>query len=852
MDDVLPEREQELFHDCLVRPPAQWESYLDAACGADTVLRDRLLRLLAVHSAADKLTLGPLILESIKAQTEAIGPYRLIRVLGEGGMGTVYEAEQLEPVRRRVALKLVKPGMDTREVVARFMTERQALAAMDHPYVAKVFDAGETGTGRPYFVMELVDGIPLLEYCDVHRLSIRKRVELLILICQAVQHAHQKGVLHRDLKPSNVLVSGDPSAPIPKIIDFGIAKAIGLDTSDHLTEYTRADQALGTAAYMSPEQAGFGRMDVDTRSDVYSLGVVLYELLAGCLPSDPQDLGYARFLAALASGELRASRPSMRICASPSGTDAAVARGTTSAALRRELDGDLDWIVIKSLEVDRLRRYDTAESLAEDLRRYLRGVPVSAHPPTISYQLRKFVQRHKVQVIAATVAGVALVAGAVTATVGFVRATRAETVAKQEAATSRQVSDFLVQLFNLPNRQQAPDKPTGVKELLERGAATIDTELKGQPAVQANLYGTMSRVYEALGQYRESKRFAEKSLALPHAPGRDGDLQAASVLLQLGSAEQRLGHMDQARNLFNKGLAIRIHVLGENHLDVARAYNYVGSVEGVTEHYEAAIAAHQKALAIQQRVGGALQLDAARSLRGIALVEDRKGNIEGALELFRKAEVIFENNYGPNHPFTARALQDIAVSLKSLKRYDESRKLLERSLFILKSIYGPDHPEVSYTEHSLGNNLVAQGDLKHALPFLQDAYRIRMAAMGPNNPRTADVAESLGTLRVSLGDLKSGTALLEQALGSHLRAYGPNHSSTLETQGNLARTLVKARRYEEAIPHLRAVVLSDTCPAQFRINLHDPSFNAMRNLPSFRDLQANAERHVQLASAQTR
>jgi tetratricopeptide (TPR) repeat protein len=455
-----------------------------------------------------------------------------------------------------------------------------------------------------------------------------------------------------------------------------------------------------------------------------------------------------------------------------------------------------------------------------------------------------------VQVAAAAVAGLALALGAVTAAIGFVRATRAEAVAKQEAAASRQVSDFLVELFTLPSHQQPLGKPTTVRELLDRGAATIDTELKGQPFVQANLYGTMSRVYEALGQYRESERFAQKALALPH-PGRDGDLQAASVLLQLGRDEQRLGHMDQARSLLQKALAIRLRILGENHLDVAQAYNYLGFVEGVTEHYKAAITAHQTALAIQQKIGGTFHPDVARSLRGIALVEDRKGNIEGAFELFRKSEEVFEKNYGPNHPFTAEALQDVAVSLKSLKRYDESRKLLERSLFIVKSIYGPDHPQVSYTEHSLGNNLVAQGNLTGALPLLQDAYRIRMATMGADNPRTADVAESLGMLRVSLGDIQEGTALLEQALRNHLRAYGPNHSSTLETQGNLARSLIRSKRYEEAIRHLRAVVFGNP-PPQFRIDLRDPLFDAMRRMPSFRALQIEADRRAQQSNSQAR
>ena len=360
------------------------------ACDPDTDLRARVARLLAAHAQAEKGTFSPplhaLIPEDL---TDSIGPYRLVRVLGEGGMGTVYEAEQLEPVRRRVALKIVKLGMDTQEVVARFMTERQALAAMDHPFVAKVFDAGQTAAGRPYFVMELVEGVPLLDYCDTHRLSLSERVELFILICQAVQHAHLKGVVHRDLKPSNVLVTASAQTPAPKIIDFGIAKAVGGDWPGGVAGFTRTDQPLGTPAYMSPEQAGFGRLDVDTRTDVYSFGVILYELLAGCLPADPAATGYAQFLSSLAKGELSMSRPSARVILLPTGADIAAARSTTLAGLRRQLEGDLDWIVMKSLEVDRGRRFETALALADDLQRYMSETPVTARPPTFSYQFSK-------------------------------------------------------------------------------------------------------------------------------------------------------------------------------------------------------------------------------------------------------------------------------------------------------------------------------------------------------------------------------------------------------------------------------------------------------------------------------
>ena len=835
-------REQELFHACLDLPPAQRDAYLEHACGTDSHLLARTSRLLAAHARAEQGTLGLPLHALIPADlTDHIGPYRLVRVLGEGGMGTVYEAEQLEPVRRRVALKIVKFGMDTHEVVARFMTERQALAAMDHAFVAKVFDAGQTAAGRPYFVMELVEGVPLLEYADAHRLSLGARVELFILICHAVQHAHLKGVVHRDLKPSNVLVTATAQTPAPKIIDFGIAKAVGHDWHGSAGGFTRTDQPLGTPAYMSPEQAGFGRLDVDTRTDVYSLGVVLYELLAGCLPADPAATGYPEFLSSLAKGELSTSRPSARVCLPSTGAEIAAARSTTPAALKRQLEGDLDWIVMKSLEVDRGRRFETALALADDLQRYMSETPVMARPPTLSYQFSKFVRRHRVQVVAAAVAVVALLVGTIAAAVGMVRATRAEATAREEAATSRQVSDFLVGLMTLPSPDQKPGNPTTVRELLERGASTIETDLKGQPAVQANLFGTLSIVYEALGQYPEAKRFAEKSLALPRGTGRDGDLQAAALLLQLGRAHQRLGDMERTRTSYEQALALRLRVLGENHLDVARALNNLGALHGQMERYAEATSAHERALAIQRRVGGPSHRDVGHSLRGLAIVQDRQGRVEAGLVLFRQAQEIAEASYGPDHTVTATGLQDIAVSLRTLNRHGEALPLLERSLAILKRIHGPDHPTISFTDHSLGLVLVAQGELKAALPILEDGFRIRMATMGPHNPRTADIAESLGTLWVSLGDIDKGRQLLEQALRGHEQAYGPDHTSTLETRGNLARTLVKAKRYDEAMPHLEAVVLRDL-PPSLRIDLQDSSFDRMRKMPAFRELETEVSR----------
>jgi serine/threonine protein kinase len=387
----------------------------------------------ATTSPTDSHTTAP---SSAPHEPQQIGPYRIIEKLGAGGMGLVYKAEQRQPVRRIVALKVIKLGMDTREVVARFEAERQALAMLSHPNVAKVLDAGMTDTGRPYFAMEFVPGIPLREYCDQNKLTVRERLELFIPVCHAIQHAHQKGIIHRDLKPSNVLVSMFDNKPVPKVIDFGIAKATNQQLAQH-TLYTQTGAMMGTPEYMSPEQAMTSGLDVDTRTDIYSLGVILYELLTGTLPFDPNALrkagmeGMARMIR-----ETEPPRPSTRLDATQDGTplDPAILHRTDPRTLRRQIRGDLDWITLKAMEKDRTRRYETANGLAMDLQRYLNDEPVLARPPSTSYRAAKFIHKHKVGVAAISAVAMALILGIIGTTVGLLRARQSRDLAVHAGA----------------------------------------------------------------------------------------------------------------------------------------------------------------------------------------------------------------------------------------------------------------------------------------------------------------------------------------------------------------------------------------------------------------------------------
>src|ERR1700736_3644434 len=540
-----------------------------------------------------------------QSSVASIGPYRLIQMLGVGGMGEVWRAEQTVPFHRTVALKLIKAGMDTKAVVARFDSERQALALMEHANIAKVFDAGATPAGRPYFVMEYVPGLAITDYCDKHRLTIKQRLELFMQVCGGVQHAHQKAIIHRDLKPSNVLVQEVDNKPVPKIIDFGLAKAIGQPLTE-ITMFTEVGGVVGTPDYMSPEQADRNERNIDTRTDVYSLGVILYELLVGALPFGSRELREAGMEAMLQKiRQQEPLRPSTKIRSlGESSKDSAVKRREEPETLVRHLRGELDWITMKALEKDRTRRYGSPSELAADIQRHLHDQPVLAGPPSASYRASKFIRRHRFGVGVAVAAVALLIAFAATMAVQARRIARERDRANREAETSKRVSEFMTGMFKVSDPSQTRGNTVTAREILDKASKDIRAGLSKDPAVQAQMMHVMGGVCENLGLYPQSQSLFTDAVQIRRSALGPENPETLRSMNRLSGALREQGHYPEAEKLERETLDIQRRVLGPEYPDTLASMTQLAAILYYEGRYSEAEQLGQQALVSKRRILG--------------------------------------------------------------------------------------------------------------------------------------------------------------------------------------------------------------------------------------------------------
>ena len=733
----------------------------------------------------------------LRGHPERVGPYRILRVLAQGGMGLVYIAEQSEPVRRRVALKVIKAGMDTREVVARFDAERKALAVMEHPNIAKVLDGGATADGRPYFVMELVKGIALTDYCDTHKLSTRDRLALFIDICHAVQHAHQKGVIHRDLKPSNVLVMLQDGKPMPKVIDFGIAKALSQPLTER-TLLTDAGIAVGTPAYMSPEQADPSALDVDTRTDIYSLGVMLFELLVGHLPLDPSEIGLPIFMVRLASRTTSPRTPSSKLGTLGNAARVSGDRRTDIKALRRELQGDLDWIVMKAIDPDRTRRYETVNGLAMDIERFLNSEPVVARPPSALYRLSRFARRNRAGVVAASLVVAALMIGLTVAGISLVHARRSEARAQLEAETARQVASFLTGLFKVSDPSEARGNSVTAREILERGAERIRDGLAAQPLVQAQMMHTIGIVFREMGLFAQSQPLLEQAVAIRRSQLSADDPALQASVLELGRLAQQQGRFTVAESLYRSTLSSRERVLGRNNPDLAVNLSGLGGMLVTRGRYAEAESLLTRALALRTKSSAPEDADFARLLRHLASTYLAQGRYADAEPLFRRALDMYERVVGKDHPDVGRTLSNLGIVYYSLQRYDEAEQYYVRAEENLSKTLGDDHPNIASININLGEIAWRRGRFSDAQARLERALTILHKRVEPGHPSIGTAEYDMANVLRDVGKYGESETRYRRALQIRETALGAKSPAVAEVLIDYSKLLRLSRRTQEA------------------------------------------------------
>ena len=693
-------------------------------------------------------------------ESRRVSRYRLLQRVGEGGMGEVWRAEQVEPVQRDVALKLIKPGLDSAEVLARFESERQALALMDHSSIAKVYDAGTTENGRPFFAMEYVQGVPISDYCDARRLSVEQRLEIFLSVCAGIQHAHQKAIIHRDVKPSNVLVAEENGRPIVKIIDFGVAKARARRLTEK-TLYTELGQAIGTPEYMSPEQADPTNDDIDIRTDVYSLGLVLYELLVGVLPFDAKErraAGFAELQRRIR--EEAPPKPSTRLNRlGDRSTASGQLRGVSARDLGLTLRGDLDWIAMKALATERSRRYETVNALARDIERYLKRQPIEARPPSVAYRTAKFVWRPPVGPPLAAVVALWLVGSAVAV---YVAAERGR--AERQAARATAVVDFLTETLTSADPNQGLGREVTVLEALAAASDEVESAFTADPDIQAAVQSALGSTYFQLGRIDEAEPFLRRALATRLDLHGSASLEAAESHFRLGMLLAEKGDYDGAESELGRSIEIRAQELGPEDPSVGDVLSMLGTVQRWRGEYATARASFERALAISRAAHEAPHGAIIGNLNGLGIVERRLGELEAAEARYREA------------------------------------------LAMGRRLYGDEHMEVATTLNNLGVLLDTKGEHRAAIEVYSEALEIRRSVLGEGHFYVANSLQNLAVSYESLGDFETAEVHSRRALEKNIAAFESPHARIAQSQRNLGVLLGRMARLDEAATHLRAAL----------------------------------------------